>query len=88
HGGRSDSLFAAIDARVGGDRTPYRDQGSEDEALHAEALTDLLIHARRALSSYPKLSLDFPAGEMTDAIMAAGFKPHRTLIWMRAQRDE
>ena len=77
-GGRADSLFAAIHGQVGGDRTPYRDQ----------ALTELLIHARRALASYSKLSLDFPAGEMTDAITAAGFKPRRTLIWMKAQRDE
>ncbi|MEO5887170.1 MAG: GNAT family N-acetyltransferase [Anaerolineales bacterium] len=88
HGGRSDSLFAAIDGRAGGDRTQYRDQGSEDETFQSQAITELLIHARRSLSSYSKLSLDFPAGEMTDAITAAGFKPRRTLIWMKAQRDE
>src|SRR6185503_5263903 len=71
-------------------------QGGRSDSLFAatgersdpEALTQLLIHARRALSSAPRLSLDFPAGEMTDAIMAAGFKPRRTLIWMKAQRDE
>jgi hypothetical protein len=67
-------------------------QGGRSDSLFAatgersdpEALTQLLIHARRALSSAPRLSLDFPAGEMTDAIMAAGFKPRRTLIWMKA----
>ena len=55
---------------------------SGDEA--SEALTQLLIHARRALPNHSTLSLDYPAGEMTDAISAAGFKPRRTLIWMRA----
>jgi hypothetical protein len=39
---------------------------------------------RHALSNRSKLTLDYPAGEMTDAILAAGFKPQRTLIWMRA----
>jgi len=53
-------------------------------ASGSEALTKLLIHARRTLSNHSTLSLDFPAGEMTDAIIAAGFKPRRTLIWMRS----
>jgi ribosomal protein S18 acetylase RimI-like enzyme len=67
-------------------------QGGRSESLYGaagtgsdpEALTQLLIHVRRALSNHPTLSLDYPAGEMTDAILAAGFKPRRTLIWMRA----
>ncbi|HZJ22077.1 MAG TPA: GNAT family N-acetyltransferase [Anaerolineales bacterium] len=71
-------------------------QGGKSDSLFAaigensdpEAITELLIHARRALASYSKLSLDFPDGEMTDAITAAGFKPRRTLIWMKAERDE
>ena len=54
-----------------------------DETSDPEALTQLLIHARRALSN-SRLSLDFPAGEMTEAIMEAGFKPRRTLMWMKA----
>ena len=49
-----------------------------------EALTQLLIHARRTLSSRATLSLDYPAGEMTEAISAAGFKARRTLLWMKA----
>ncbi len=53
-----------------------------------EALTQLLIHARRTLSSRTTLSLDYPAGEMTDAISAAGFKARRTLLWMKAYRNE
>ncbi len=82
-GGRSESIYGATAGRVGSDRLPYRDQEGEVEAP-AEALTQLLIHVRRALFNHPRLALDYPAGEMTDAILAAGFKPLRTLIWMRA----
>lgn len=74
HAGKSESLYAATGPAL----------NDEDEARTAEALMQLLIHARRALSTHSRLSLDFPAGEMTDAIMDAGFKPRRTLIWMRA----
>jgi len=77
-GGRSASLYAATDSVLSGATR----QGSEVEA-RSEALTQLLFHARRELSSQSSLSLDYPAGEMTDAIIAAGFKPRRTLIWMR-----
>ena len=70
-GGRSEPLYAAL---------PEVPKGT----LHAEALTRLLDHARRVLSSRSALSLDYPAGEMTEAIRAAGFKPRRTLLWMRA----
>jgi len=67
-------------------------QGSRSEPLYAtagndsgpEALTQLLIHARRVLSNHSSLSLDYPAGEMPDAIRAGGFQPRRTLLWMRA----
>lgn len=67
-------------------------QGGRSESLYAavggtssaEALTHLLLHARRSLSNHSSLSLDYPAGEMTDAIRAAGFKSRRTLLWMRA----
>src|SRR5574341_603367 len=79
--GRSESMYAATSERGGGERPmgPYRDQGSE-----AEALKQLLIHARRVLSNHSSLSLDYPAGEMVDAIRAAGFQARRTLLWMRA----
>ena len=85
HGGRSEALYGATAgiAQSGATR-----QESEVEARgiesQAEALTQLLIHVRRALSNHSKLTLDYPAGEMTDAILSAGFKPQRTLIWMRA----
>lgn len=68
---------------------PY---GSRSESLYAstgqmsdsEALTCLLLNVRRSLANHSSLSLDYPAGEMVDAIQAAGFKPRRTLLWMRA----
>ena len=67
-------------------------QGGRSETLYAavlegadgEALTRLLIHAQRVLAHYSGLSLDFPAGVLTEAIRAAGFHPRRTLLWMRA----
>jgi ribosomal protein S18 acetylase RimI-like enzyme len=40
--------------------------------------------ARRGLFNYRKLAVEYPAGEMVDAIQSAGFSPFRTLIWMRA----
>jgi ribosomal protein S18 acetylase RimI-like enzyme len=49
------------------------------------ALTALLLHARRALTWQRTISLDFPAGEYSAAIEAAGFYPHRTLLWMKLQ---
>lgn len=66
-GGRSESLFAAM---------------GSDEA-NAEALISLLVHARRTITYPPYLTLDFPTGEMTEAISVAGFKQRRTLLWMR-----
>lgn len=55
------------------------------ERSDPEALTALLIHARKEmLHYYPKLSLEFPIGEFDSAIQAAGFKQIRTLIWMHA----
>jgi len=66
-GGRSESLFAATGSPGPGD----------------EALTALLVHARRSISYQPYFTLDYPADEMVDAIRAAGFTPRRTLLWMR-----
>jgi ribosomal protein S18 acetylase RimI-like enzyme len=70
HGGRSESIYAAA--------------GSGEDDASMEALTQILIHARRTLSNHATLSLEYPAEEMTKAIAAAGFKPRRTLIWMKA----
>jgi len=67
-------------------------QGGRSESLYAatgsesdpEALTALLVHARRTITYHPQLTMEYPAGEMTEAIRAAGFKERRTLLWMRA----
>lgn len=66
-GGRAESLYAAIRSAGAG----------------SEALTALLIHARRTITYPSSLNLDFPADEMSDAIHTAGFQPRRTLLWMR-----
>lgn len=65
--------------------------GGRSESLYAatgstsgEALTSLLLHARRTITYPPSLMLDYPADEMTEAILDAGFSPRRTLLWMRA----
>jgi len=76
--GRSDSLIAAT--------PPAREDGRLSEYdVHAAALTQLLIHARRVLSNQSRLSLEYPASEMTEAFVSAGFKEYRTLLWMRAE---
>lgn len=49
-----------------------------------DAVTALLLNARRALSNHLHLSLEFPSNEFERAIQASGFKPTRTLIWMEA----
>jgi len=55
------------------------------ETSDPEALTALLIQARRDLYHYyPRISLDFPTGGFDHAIQAAGFTELRTLIWMQA----
>jgi ribosomal protein S18 acetylase RimI-like enzyme len=80
---RNDELLAAL---------TWMPQGGRSESLYAatppasdgEALKQLLLHARRTLANHSSLSLDFPAGEMTEAIQAAGFRIRRTLLWMRA----
>lgn len=71
-GGRSETLYPATPP-AGGNETPQ-----------PEALTALLIHARRMAAYHSQLSLEYPADEMAEAIRAAGFKPRRTLLWMRA----
>jgi ribosomal protein S18 acetylase RimI-like enzyme len=52
-------------------------------APRAEAITSLLLRARKALALHPHVSLDYPGGESEQAIRAAGFDPIRTLIWMQ-----
>jgi len=80
---RRDELLATL---------TWMPQGGRSESIYAAtglgsdpaALTLLLIHARRTITYRPQLSFDYPAGEMTEAIRAAGFTVRRTLLWMRA----
>jgi ribosomal protein S18 acetylase RimI-like enzyme len=79
---RNDELLATL---------TWVPQGGRSESLYAatgigsdpEALITLLAHALRTIIYSPRLTLDYPAGEMTEAISEAGFKPQRTLLWMR-----
>ncbi len=49
-----------------------------------EPLQNLLLHARHVLTPWRhSLSLEFPQGECTDAILSAGFVERRTLLWMQ-----
>jgi GNAT superfamily N-acetyltransferase len=51
------------------------------------ALTALLVHARRNLPWRQTLMLDYPAGEYNASMEAAGFHPHRTLLWMKLRAE-
>lgn len=80
---RNDKLLATVS---------WVPQASRSESLYAaadvgsesEALTALLINAQRTITFSQRLTLEYPADEMSEAIRAAGFKPLRTLLWMRA----
>lgn len=78
-GGRSESLIATTPPAA---LTSYPKDG---EVPVSEALTQLLLHARRALSHYSRLSVEHPAGEMTESFLASGFAERRTLLWMRVE---
>jgi ribosomal protein S18 acetylase RimI-like enzyme len=52
-----------------------------------QALTALLLHARRNLPWRQNLTLDYPAGEYTSSFEAAGFHAQRTLLWMKLQAE-
>jgi ribosomal protein S18 acetylase RimI-like enzyme len=51
-----------------------------DEALHA-----MLVRIRSSIDSRRGLLLEYPAHQSEDAIRAAGFALHRTLLWMKAE---
>ena len=80
---RGDNLLATL---------TWTPQGGRSESLYPatgtgsdpQALTFLLIHARRMATYHSQFTLEYPADEMAEAIRAAGFKPRRTLLWMRA----
>ncbi len=47
------------------------------------ALQELLTRARIDLAWRPSLVVDFPAGWFVPAFERAGFRPYRTLLWMK-----
>lgn len=81
---RGDQLLAALSWVPRGGRSESL-VAATGKGAEPEALTRLLIHARRALTGQSRLSLEYPAGEMTEAFLAAGFSERRTLLWMRAE---
>lgn len=46
------------------------------------AIQPLLAHVRRFSSPRRTLALDYPSGQAVEAIQAAGFGLHQTLVWM------
>lgn len=56
------------------------------EAHRQQALTDLLLHARRTLAGHEHLVVDFPGGLADEAFTNAGFTCQRTLIWMKMDK--
>jgi GNAT superfamily N-acetyltransferase len=82
-GGKAESLYAATGSLLSPSSQGNGANNSE-AALQSQALTSLLIHARRSLTYFPQLTLEYPTSEMADAIRAAGFRARRTLLWMRA----
>ena len=80
---RGDTLLATLTSVPNGGRSGSLYAAADPASPSAEALTQILLYARRYLSRNYSLTMDFPAGELTDAISAAGFTPRRTLIWMR-----
>ncbi len=48
-----------------------------------DALTELLLYIRQMDVRSRNLLLDYPSSQGPEAIRAAGFRPYRTLLWMR-----
>ena len=49
-----------------------------------DAITNLLLYARRALAQSRNAVMEYPAGIADEAISASGFTAQRTLVWMEA----
>ena len=49
-----------------------------------EVIKSLLPHAQRSLPSHRTLSVNYPAGKAVQAFEFAGFRAHKTLVWMHA----
>jgi ribosomal protein S18 acetylase RimI-like enzyme len=46
---------------------------------------NLLVHARQRSPAHRSVVLEYPARQYADAILAAGFKEHQTLVWMNIE---
>lgn len=51
-------------------------------ATEEQALLALVPHARKLLSGFRSLDLEYPAGRARNALEVLGFAPTQTLIWM------
>lgn len=55
---------------------------SDEDMIYA-----LLVHALQRIPSTRPVSLDYPAGQFSGAIQAAGFIARQTLIWMQSSLE-
>lgn len=81
---RTDNLPAAVVSWQAMAGQNYRLWAAVPPAGSEEPLTALLLHARHQPFLREKINLDFPAGQYTASIEAAGFHLHRTLLWMKS----
>jgi ribosomal protein S18 acetylase RimI-like enzyme len=81
---RGDQLLATLSWVPNGGRSESLIAATSEKS-EPEALIQLLLNVRRTLSNQSKLTLEYPAGEMTEAFRAAGFMERRTLLWMRTE---
>ncbi len=51
----------------------------------ASAIELLLVNARKTLTRRHSFTIEHPENDVSDQIIAAGFTPQRTLIWMQAK---
>jgi ribosomal protein S18 acetylase RimI-like enzyme len=58
--------------------------GAFPEHPDLDAVTNLLLYARRALAQSRNAVLEYPVGAADEAISASGFAAQRTLVWMEA----
>ncbi len=58
--------------------------GAFPEHPDLDAVTNLLLYARRELAQSRNVGMEYPAGIVDEAISASGFSAQRTLVWMEA----
>ncbi len=75
-------LQGVISVQTGMNRYAHAWSAVPPEA--GQALLALLIHARQAARGFYTVAVDYPAYEHAASFEAAGFKLHRTLLWMQS----